>query len=350
MPNITVETLETIKKRLLDNMAIDIAKGEGSDLANIASAMALDIADTQMMMQYLLDVFFLRVVDTQTIDYAAIYGLTLKEGDYAMQTVQFVGAEGTVIPKETLLLTPTNKAFRTLSESIIDRNGVASVEVRAIERGDAFNSASNTLRMPIGITGIFSITHDAIVSGVNDETLEELSVRLKDRLKSPPGSGSKDDYRRWAMSVAGVNNAMVEPAFNGPGSVRVVCYGPGGSPLTQYVIDNVAEVIALNRPINVAVTVISVESSPVHVEIEGLILDDTAGLDEDTVKENILANLTAHLALILPEESLYVSKVIMVIAGTEGVKDIGTVLLNGAFEKVDSLITEKLMLSEVAYV
>ena len=60
-----------------------------------------------------------------------------------------------------------------------------------------------------------------MTGGADQETDDELRVRVLDRIRKPPMGGDADDYVAWALSVAGVTRAWCSPLEMGMGTVTV---------------------------------------------------------------------------------------------------------------------------------
>jgi len=66
--------------------------------------------------------------------------------------------------------------------------------------------------------------------GEDLEKPEALLARLLDIIQSPPAGGASYDYRRWALEVEGVADALVLSGRRGGGTVDVVITGTAGIP------------------------------------------------------------------------------------------------------------------------
>lgn len=62
---------------------------------------------------------------------------------------------------------------------------------------------------------------DALVGGTDQEAIEDLRIRLLERMRDPPHGGNQADYVAWAKEIAGVTRAWCYPMEDGPGTVTV---------------------------------------------------------------------------------------------------------------------------------
>jgi uncharacterized phage protein gp47/JayE len=102
---------------------------------------------------------------------------------------------------------------------------VAPVEapVRALDPGVMGNlpdGTSATVNPPIGgVSSAASLL--ALTGGTDDETDEELRIRILRRIQQPPMGGAAYDYEAWALAVPGVTRAWCSPLEMGIGTVTV---------------------------------------------------------------------------------------------------------------------------------
>jgi uncharacterized phage protein gp47/JayE len=60
-----------------------------------------------------------------------------------------------------------------------------------------------------------------LTGGTDDESDDELRIRVLERIRQPPMGGSQSDYVRWAKAVPGVTRAWCYPNEMGIGTVTV---------------------------------------------------------------------------------------------------------------------------------
>lgn len=165
---------------------------------------------------------------------AGLYGMGLKPATFAAGSVNFWGTPGTTIPAGTVLRRADGIKYATDIIAVVGGGspyGTVIVAATAIEAGEASNTPWGTilsLESPIagiGNSGLIAPSVagnlNGIFAGSDTETIDELRVRLLDRMRSPPHGGNKTDYVAWALEVAGVTRAWCYPLELGPGTVTV---------------------------------------------------------------------------------------------------------------------------------
>jgi uncharacterized phage protein gp47/JayE len=145
-----------------------------------------------------------------------------KSAALAEGTATAEGTLGTIIPAGTVLTAPSGVEFEAVEEVTLS-GGPTDVPVRAVVGGVAGNQEPGTaltLREAIsGVTG--SLTVVTLDGGVDQESIEDLRVRVLERIRKPPMGGAKDDYEHWAKAVPGVTRAWCAPNEMGIGTVTV---------------------------------------------------------------------------------------------------------------------------------
>lgn len=161
--------------------------------------------------------------DTFLIRQASVYGLTKTAATFAAATVEFTGTDGEVIPAGTLLVRSDGAEYETDADGTI-ASGAVEVAVTALVAGaDGTLTAGVTLALESPIENVTS-TADVVEStsdGTDEETTEELRVRLLEHLAEPAHGGTEADYVAWAKEVSGVTRVWVTPLELGPGTVVV---------------------------------------------------------------------------------------------------------------------------------
>jgi uncharacterized phage protein gp47/JayE len=146
-----------------------------------------------------------------------------KLASHAQGTVSFTGTAGTVIPQGTQLSSGSTGEgnYETLAVLTIGA-GPSSVGAVALEPGTAGNLDSGTaLSLVNTVPGAVTATALAMYGGTDDETDDELRLRVLDRIREPPMGGSSGDYVQWALRVPGVTRAWAAPLEMGMGTCTV---------------------------------------------------------------------------------------------------------------------------------
>jgi uncharacterized phage protein gp47/JayE len=136
------------------------------------------------------------------------------------------GIAGTVIPAG-LELTVAGAAFVEVEvASVIGGGGTATVDLVAINPGDAANApAGAVLPLVTPLIGLSAqaVTLDAggLAGGAAAETVEAYRARILERIRAPAHGGAAFDYPTWIKSAFAVAHVAVAPILQ-RGVVRVV--------------------------------------------------------------------------------------------------------------------------------
>jgi uncharacterized phage protein gp47/JayE len=145
---------------------------------------------------------------------------TLAEG-----TANFVGVVGGVIvPAHSQLTGPNNIGYETIEDITIAEGQVLTPGlIRALDPGSAGNlKPGDGLLIVNDITNVSSTAVAVEVDGGTDEeTDDELRMRVLHRIRQPPQGGAAHDYVQWALAVPGCTRAWVAPLEMGIGTVTV---------------------------------------------------------------------------------------------------------------------------------
>jgi uncharacterized phage protein gp47/JayE len=215
----------------------------------------------------------------------------------AQGTVIFVAqAPNIIVPMYTQLIYATS-TYQTTAQVITGAAGsptpapVIALQAAAITNlptGTALAFSSDVI-MPFDTT--FTITVDTLDGGTDNETDDELRLRVLARIRKPPMGGDADDYVAWAESYPGVTRAWSYPLEMGMGTVTVrfmmddLRASNDGFPLPSDVAD-LAAYLNTVRPVAVKdFFVVAPVPFPVDVPIRNLNSGDQA------TRNNILASL-----------------------------------------------------------
>lgn len=324
------QTYEVIKQRILDNIALDIDKREGSILNTFASANAMSLAKAYIEMGDILSLGFIEdAFDTYLDKRVSEFGVYRKQGAKATGQIKVTGDEGTVISNGTTFLCNDLK-FVMLNDVVIgEEDDICYVE--AEEVGYKYNLSPNSIFTLIEpINGVKTLTNEtAFKNGVDIETDEELRKRFIKVVNNPSASGNKNHYEEWALEVNGVGRAIVYPLWNGNGTVKVMIVGNDNKPVLEEVINNCKLHIEENMPIGCQLTVITPTNLDVAI-IANIELKE--GYDKEEVKKEFEAKINEYLKTVTTE--LTYSKVYGVLANILGIEDIASLTINGGTQNI----------------
>lgn len=170
--------------------------------------------------QFAVDQLFIDTAEEEfLLRWASIYGLTQTPATFAELTYKFTGTDTTVIPDLTEVQTSQGAKYETQGEVTVGSTtpGEVEVTIKAVDAGDAGNLDDGTtlsLVAPIaGVDGDGTVV-STITEGEDEETIEQLRVRLLQRVRQPPSGGTVNDYIAFTLAVPGVTRAWILPNLN----------------------------------------------------------------------------------------------------------------------------------------
>ena len=228
-----------------------------------------------------------------------------KMATLANGSITVTGTPGVVVPASTIF-TAAGNSYQTMANVTIApaTSPPAAVAAQALVPGSIGNLDPGTSMAMVGsITGVDgSATVVEMDGGTDEETDDELRLRVLDRIRQPPMGGDASDYVQWALAVPGVTRAWCSPLEMGMGTVTVrfmmddlrATTDPttNGFPLPQ---DVTAVTNYLNTVRPVAVLDIVVEGpipEPINFTVQGL---NDGNYDSD-LQGAIIDSVTAMLA------------------------------------------------------
>ena len=216
-------------------------------------------------------------VDQAEVEYlerqASIWGLTRNQATFAEGDVTVTGTSGTLIPAGTIFARSDGLEYESTDNTTIV-SGTATVHVIGSEAGADYNTESGvvlTFQTPIsGANPEATVTAGEILGGDDAESDEDLRERLLARIQEPPAGGNAADYERWALEVAGVTRAWVEPSIEGEGTVGVYFVKDDEDPIIPTAADvtAVSAYIVSVRPVTALPIIIAPTADPIDFTIE----------------------------------------------------------------------------------
>ncbi|HEK4630294.1 TPA: baseplate J/gp47 family protein [Clostridioides difficile] len=325
------QTYEVIKNRTLENINLDIYKGEGSFLNNTVSGNNLELSKIYLELSKMHKMAFIQDTYNQFLDKRVNeFGVYRKLGTESNGEVEFIGEKGTVINNGTVI------SYRDLLFVVIKDVTIGSEEgdnspVQALEVGKKYNLPTNCeFKLVDNISGVTKITNTRSFEGGTDiETDEELKERFYKIQRNQATSGNKAHYEEWALEVEGVYNVKVYPRWDGPGTVKVLIFGENNQAVDSEVIERCKEHIEEEMPIGSTLTVAT--PSPLNISISATIKLEV-GYTLDFVKESFLESINSYL-ININKEIIY-TKVSAILASVEGLHDFSNLLLNNKAENI----------------
>lgn len=243
-------------------------------------------------------------VDTAEEDYlerwATLFGVDRLAATYANGYVVFTGTDTTVIPEGTIVVRADGVEYATDAEGIIGSDDpgevwVLATAVLAAEAGNCEEHTALSLESPIaGVDAVEVADGFGMTGGADEEDVEDLRVRVVERMRDPPQGGAAADYIAWAKTVAGVTRVWVHARLLGAGTVGVYFVRDDDADL----IPSGPEVAAVQAVLDVEAPVTAEPTAlapvPVDFEVEVHIVPDNSTTQ---------AAVNAALAELLLEEA-----------------------------------------------
>ncbi len=218
--------------------------------------------------------------DAFLVRQASLFGITKNAPSFARATATATGSNGNVAPAGSKL-TRSDGTEYTLDADATISSGTATLAVTAVLAGaDPTLAADVVLSFESPIAGIDSTATvtASTADGSDQESTDELRVRLLARMAEPPHGGTVADWIAFAKLVTGVTRVWVTPFGLGPGTivVRFVRDDDVGSIIPDS--GEVADVQAsldLNGPAHATPTAVAPTLAPLAVNLH-IVPDTTA--------------------------------------------------------------------------
>lgn len=339
------ETVESVHARMMSSLPDDIDKSGGQFPWDFTRPTALE---KQYFVEFALVEALKQIVPMfATGEFADYHGQTRhmprKSATASTGVITVTGAEGVVIPAGAMFSTESNNGvssvdFLTDEEAIIPSNGSVDINVTCSEVGTVGNVESGTIVIKGSTLSseITSVTNaEPTTGGTDEEADEDYTARQVEYDQNLDVSyvGSPYDYKRWALSVDGVGDAIVIPASDDSGTVTLVILDANGDPASEALCTEVYNYIFKpDDPYNrlAAINAVLVVKAPTTVTISvSAVLELTAGATLEAVKEAFTANLKEYLSVAAESGEVKYSEITARLYATEGVSDYSSVALNG---------------------
>ncbi|PZM63653.1 Baseplate J-like protein [Paenibacillus konkukensis] len=357
---------EVIRQRMLDRMPADLDKTEGSIPWDAISPVSIELVLASEWAKEVLRRAFVQTTFGDYLTYKADEnGVRRRPAEYARTAgddVLFVGDPGSPVPAGYLVTTESTEAtpakiYETLAAVTTGQNGEARVAVRAVEAGRIGNAPIGAIRhLTESLPGIKSVTNLAPVEGgVDEEDDETLRERVLEENRREEGDGNISDYVAWAKQIPGVGNVLVEPLWQGEGTVRVIILDLDGRPAPQPTIDAVQEHLDPGSrgigeglaPTGSRVTVHTATTTYISATIPGLVPEP--GYTVEQARLNAETALNAYLFHVNPGGVIKIQEAAASVINAPGVDNMGDILLEGSRQDIYLEVNELAQLGSVDY-
>jgi uncharacterized phage protein gp47/JayE len=341
---------DEIHEKMLGNLPEDIDKSEGGFPWDFTRPTAIEISELKeyVLVEVLKSMFPVTCEESYILDFhSEERGIVRRESVNASGYVSVTGKPGLIIPLGYGFSTDADDDGNTIDfvsteEVTIDSLGNAKIPIEATEGGSESNVGANVVVLHTGdetgelLEDITSVSNDNPITGgldeESDDTLRERIVTY-DRSQSNSFIGNPSDYKRWAMSVAGVGAVTVISAEDTSGTVKIVILDQNGDPASKSIQDDVYDYImspydkdSRLAPINAVLSIVTPVTLKINISakvyLKGIELKDVESTFRNKVQEYLLNNALEDLIV-------RVSAISDLLYSIDGVYDYENVTING---------------------
>lgn len=231
-------TYEALLADVIANAPEGIDTRQGSVFYDAVSGICIQIAkmytDIDQVFQYVF-------LSTATGEY-----LDMKADEYGMKRLSATAAKYLLVYEGTQPEIGTrffhNDSGKYFTVAVDDNNVILVSEETGVDGNDI---PTGDLAVPVNtIEGLTSSKFGAVYEyGTDEETDDDLRVRIQEKIAGPAENGNKQHYKTWCESVDGVGLARITPLWNGPNTVKGVLITPDGLPCGDSTVKAVQDYI-----------------------------------------------------------------------------------------------------------
>lgn len=338
-----------IAAELLSNMPDKYQKNTGYFLWDLMRAIGKVFAKIWQKLQYLCAFF-----DIEKLEYDDLVkfvfqrkGIRAKTETYSKGQLKVTNGSGTITQGD-IFQTDAGLEFEAIETVSVEQNDTFTVQCKTAGTiGNVPAGAINVI--PVTIQGIVSVTNpEATSGGYEKESKESIISRYYEALQEPVTSNNVYHYKKWAMEVAGVGDAIIKPLWDGDNTVKVIiadsnmqCADAALVQAVQNYIDPYELVNGVkvgwgcgNGQVNIGCycTVESGARLNINVEMDA---EFKTGVTDTEGKSNIQKAIESYLKSTVFNES-YISYALLLssVVNADGVKDIANLLINGDTDNI----------------
>lgn len=326
-------TAEFLRDRMLDSMASNLDRSEGSLAFSLIMPFAIELDRLYDQLDIALALGFVQSTSGGFLDARAEeHGLLRRPAQKAVGEVTFTGTNGTIVPAGTSVSTVGSAGSPAVTfvttESGTIASGVFTADIEAVEAGFDGNVPVGAITQLVGfVSGVTSLSNAVETAGGADEETDDLfRERIIEVVAGATGAGTADDYEQWALEVPGVGSAVATPLASGPGTVTVTILDADGDPASAGLISAVDAYIDTLSPIGASVTVNTPAAVTVNVSVN---VTPAVGLTEALVEDGIEAAVAAYFDTLRPGDDVIFVEVGAAVVTAPGVADYASLQLNG---------------------
>lgn len=332
---------DEIHEKMLANLPDDIDKAEGGFPWDFTRPTAIELSELKeyVLVEVIKSLFPATCEESYLLDmHGTTRGLSRRESVSATGIVRVTAAAGTIIPLGYTFSTEANEEGNTVDfvsteEITVDGYGNADVPVEASEGGASGNVGANTIVLQSGdesgliLEEITSVTNpEAMKGGLDEEDDDSFRERLVeyDQRQDSSFIGNPADYKRWAMSVAGVGAVTVIPAQDDSGTVTLVITGQDGYPANETICKAVEDYIMSpdsleDRLAPIGATVVVTAPDTLGIAVTATLY--LSGISLEEANRQFTEKMDAYLLESIDDKVIRLSRIGNILGNIEGIYD-----------------------------
>jgi uncharacterized phage protein gp47/JayE len=218
-------TYEALLADVLANAPEGIDTRQGSIFYDAVSGICIQIAKMYTDIDQVFQYVFLSTASGEYLDKkASEYGMERLSATAAKYLLVYEGTQPEVGARFF-----HNDSGKYFTVAVDGDNTILVAEETGVDGNDI---PTGDLAVPVKtIEGLTSSKFGAVYEyGTDEETDNDLRVRIQEKVAGPAENGNKQHYKTWCESVDGVGLARITPLWNGPNTVKGVLITPDGLP------------------------------------------------------------------------------------------------------------------------
>ena len=242
-------TILEIKSRIYNDFVTSFKNAITPLKKSIFEVFSYTLASTTNLLyiyldRVLADSFLTTCTQQRVLNYfAPLKNLSRKNATTSTGTAKFTGVDGSIISIGKRIIY-NELEFVTIASGTI-ASGFVDIVCNSVNQGTIHNTSENiSLILATPIVGIANevLSIGGFTGAIDQETIESLRTRTKQKFASPTNIDNKNFYKSTALELTNVKAAFVSSAKNGAGTagITILTYSNNGVP-TQADIDAVSQ-------------------------------------------------------------------------------------------------------------
>lgn len=341
------QSVKEVRDKMLATLPSWLEKTEGGFSYNFVTPTAIEKSHMVefILIETIKNMFPAWAYDINLDRLGETRGLYRKKATKATGELTIIAKQGTELPKGTKFSTVSNYGepsveFENIEELILGEE--TTINIIAVNDGIVGNVATNTITLLSSPINEIKNVYNKLptIGGTEEESDDNFRERIEEYDKNQGNLyvGSEADYKRWAMSIKGVGSALVIPANDETGLVKIVITDSNGDPATNELCTEVYNYIMRPdapperiAPVNAYLLV--TPPTTIDVNIVASIKVNSA-LSPDDIKRNLVIALKIYYKQALTEKEIKYHKIIQILMGLEGITDIDDVNINNSTNNI----------------